>query len=99
VQILYDVNEDISGKHVLLLEDIVDTGRTLKLTLELLSARHPASLRVCSLLDKPSRRVVDTPDIHFKGFSIDDHFVVGYGLDYDEYYRELPYIGILDPNT
>lgn len=98
VQILYDVDSDISGEHVLVLEDIVDTGRTLKLTLEMLQSRHPASLKVCTLLDKPSRRVIEDLTIQYKGFTIEDHFVVGYGLDLDERYRELPFIGIFDPN-
>ena len=98
VKIVYDLDVDISGQDVLVIEDIVDTGRTLKKILNLLEMRKPKTLKVCSLLDKPSRRV--TPiDIHYRGFTIDDHFVVGYGLDYDEYYRNLPYIGILDPDA
>jgi len=96
VKILTDLDADITGKDVLVIEDIVDTGRTLRRTLDVLSVRHPKSLKVCSLLDKPCRRV--TPiDISYTGFAIDDLFVVGYGLDYDEYYRDLPYIGELDP--
>lgn len=97
VKILQDLDKDISSRDVLVIEDIVDTGRTLKKTLELLQFRNPKSLRVCSLLDKPSRRVIPIP-IDYTGFTIEDKFVVGYGLDFDEYYRELPYIGVLDPN-
>ena len=98
VKILQDLDKDITGRDVLIIEDIVDTGRTLKKTLELLRVRHPNSLKICTLLDKPSRRV-EPIDIDYTGFIIDDHFVVGYGLDYDEYYRNLPHIGILDPNA
>lgn len=97
VKILQDLDKDISNRDVLVIEDIVDTGRTLKKTLDLLKFRNPRSLKVCSLLDKPSRRVIPIP-IDYIGFTIEDKFVVGYGLDFDEYYRELPYIGILDPN-
>lgn len=98
VKILTDLDADITGKHVLVIEDIVDTGRTLRRTLDVLSVRHPKSLKVCSLLDKPSRRV--TPiDIAYKGFTVEDRFVVGYGLDYEEFYRDLPYIGELDPGS
>lgn len=97
VKILVDLDTDITDKHVLIIEDIVDTGRTLKKIIELLEVRHPKSLKVASLLDKPSRRVVSVP-IDYVGFVIEDHFVVGYGLDFDEHYRELPYVGILDPN-
>lgn len=95
VQILKDLDTDIAGKDVLIIEDIVDTGRTLRKTLDLLEFRNPKSLKICTLLDKPCRREVDI-DIDYAGFTIDDHFVVGYGLDYDEYYRNLPYIGILE---
>ncbi|CAM2065817.1 hypoxanthine phosphoribosyltransferase [Sulfidibacter corallicola] len=97
VKILQDLDIDIAGKDVLIIEDIVDTGRTLHKTLELLTVRHPNSLKVCTLLDKPSRRVEEI-DIAYRGFSIPDKFVVGYGLDFDEYYRNLPYISVLDPN-
>ena len=97
VKILQDLDEDISGKDVLVIEDIVDTGRTLHKTLALMKMRQPNSLKICSMLDKPSRRV--TPIfIDYVGFTIEDRFVVGYGLDFDEYYRNLPYIGILDLN-
>lgn len=97
VKILLDLDRDIADKNVLIVEDIVDTGRTLKKIFDLLQFRKPKTLRICSLLDKPSRRVEPT-DIHYRGFSIDDLFVVGYGLDYDDYYRNLPYIGLLNPN-
>jgi hypoxanthine phosphoribosyltransferase len=94
VKILTDLDAEIKGRHVLVLEDIVDTGRTLHKTLKLLAFRNPQSLKVCTLLDKPSRRELDIP-IAYRGFEIEDHFVVGYGLDYAEYYRNLPYIGVL----
>lgn len=96
VKILQDLDTDITGKDVLIIEDIVDTGRTLRKTYDLLAFRNPKSLKICSLLDKPSRRVTPV-DIDYTGFTIEDHFVVGYGLDYDEYYRNIPYIGILEP--
>lgn len=91
VRILKDLDRDISGADVLLVEDIVDTGLTLEYLLRTLETRRPRSLKVCSLLDKPARRVVDVP-IDYVGFSIPDEFVVGYGLDYDQRYRNLPYI-------
>lgn len=86
--------KDIRGQHVLLVEDIVDSGFTMKSVLELLKKREPASLALCSLLDKPSRRQMPV-DIDYCGFEIPDEFVVGYGLDYASRYRNLPYIGIL----
>lgn len=89
-----DIGFNIEGRHVLLLEDIVDTGLTLKKVVERLNSRNPASLKVCTLLDKPSGRKVDfTPD--YKCFTIPDGFVVGFGLDFADYYRNLPFIGIL----
>ncbi len=84
----------IEGKNVILLEDIVDTGRTLSYLIEYLKEKKPASLKLCTLLDKPSRRVVDI-DADYIGFTIQDAFIVGYGLDYAQKYRNLPYIGIL----
>ena len=91
VKITMDLDRDISGYHVVIIEDIVDTGRTLNDIMKLLSARNPLSLRVVTLLDKPSRRIVEfTPDMSL--FTIPDHFVIGYGLDYNEYFRNLPYI-------
>jgi hypoxanthine phosphoribosyltransferase len=91
VQITYDLSAPIEGKHVLLCEDIVDTGLTLKYLLELLQARHPLSLRVCALLSKPARRRVDVK-VDFLGFEVPDVFVVGYGLDAAQKHRHLPYI-------
>lgn len=94
VRILKDLDESIAGRHVLLVEDIIDTGLTLKYLYENLKARQPASLRVCTLLDKPSRRQVEfTPD--YVGFTIPDHFVVGYGLDCGQRYRNLPVVCII----
>jgi len=89
-----DLNTDIRYRNVLLVEDIVDSGHTIKAVVELLSARQPASLKVCALLDKTERREVDVA-IHYRGFIIPDKFVFGYGLDADEYYRNLPFIGVL----
>ena len=91
VKITMDLEQDISKYHVIIVEDIIDTGRTLNDVVKLLKARNPLSLKVITLLDKPSRRVVDyNPDISL--FTIPDHFVIGYGLDCGEYYRNLPYI-------
>jgi len=92
VKIVKDLDESIAGKDVLVVEDIVDSGRTLSYLLDLLKERKPASLKLCTLLDKPDRRVVDV-DVQYTGFQIPDAFVVGYGLDYDQLYRNLPYIG------
>lgn len=89
-----DLDESIEGKDVLVVEDIIDSGRTLSNLLELLKERKPASLKLCTLLNKPDRRVVDV-DIDYNGYTIPDEFVVGYGLDYDQKYRNLPYIGIV----
>ena len=98
VQITKDLSEDISGRHVIVIEDILDSGNTLSYLLKLLDHRHPASIRLCTLLDKPERRVKQV-DVHYTGFTIPDAFVVGYGLDYAEKYRNLPYIGILKPEV
>ena len=93
VNITMDLDRDVSNYHVVIVEDIVDTGRTLKDVVKLLEARGPLSLRVVTLLDKPSRRIVDyTPDMSL--FTIPDHFGIGYGLDCGEYYRNLPYIAV-----
>lgn len=92
VRIVKDLDEPLLGKNVIVVEDIIDSGRTLSYLLELLKDRKPASLSLCTLLDKPSRRVVDV-DVQYTGFEIPDKFVVGYGLDYDQMYRNLPYIG------
>ena len=93
-RITLDINTDIHNMHVLLVEDIVDSGYTVKAVLELLSARQPKSLKVCALLDKAERREVNVA-IDYRGFVIPDKFVFGYGLDADEYYRNLPFIGVL----
>ena len=98
VQITKDLSEDISGMHVLVVEDILDSGNTLSYLLKLLEQRHPASVRLCTLLDKPDRRTKPV-EVHYSGFTIPDAFVVGYGLDYAERYRNLPYIGILKPSV
>ncbi|HHT44643.1 MAG TPA: hypoxanthine phosphoribosyltransferase [Fastidiosipila sp.] len=95
VRILKDLDSDISGKHVIVVEDIVDTGLTLDHLTNLLSTRGPASIRVCTAFDKPSRRKVDTA-VDYIGRSIPDEFIVGYGLDFDEYYRNLPYVAVLE---
>ncbi len=91
-----DLEQDICGKHVLIIEDILDTGNTLKKLKDELILRNPASIKLCSLLDKPSRRTADI-ECDYIGFEIPDEFVVGYGLDFDEKYRHLPYIGVLKP--
>ena len=94
IRIVKDLDEPLEGKDVLIVEDIIDSGRTLKHLMKLLESRKPASLRLCTLLDKPDRRVVDV-NVDYTGFAIPDEFVVGYGLDYDQMYRNLPYIGIV----
>ena len=94
VRILLDLERNIAGRHVLIIEDIVDSGRTLNYITRNLRTRGPASVRVCTLLSKPSRREIDVP-VHFVGFDVPDEFVVGYGLDYDEEYRNLPFVGVL----
>ena len=98
VQITKDLSEDISGRHIIVVEDILDSGNTLSYLLNILQHRHPASVRLCTLLDKPERRVKPV-EVHYSGFTIPDAFVVGYGLDYAEHYRNLPYIGILKPEV
>lgn len=97
VRINYDLITDIHNRNVLLVEDIIDSGHTVATVLELLETRRPRSLRVCTLLDKAERREVVIP-IHYRGFIIPNKFVFGYGLDLDEYYRNLPFIGVLDPD-
>lgn len=94
VRIVKDLDEPLAGKHVLVVEDIVDSGRTLSYLLEMLRDRGPEDVRLCTLLDKPSRRVVDIR-ADYTGFEIPDEFVVGYGLDYDQKYRNLPYVGMV----
>lgn len=95
IKITKDLDSSIEGKEVLVVEDILDTGRTLHHLLELLRERKPKSLRLCTLLDKPDRRVIDVP-VDYTGFTIPDLFVVGYGLDYAQHYRNLPYIGVIE---
>ena len=93
-KIIKDMDVDISGKDVLLVEDILDSGVTLSHVIDLLKQRHPASLKLCALLNKPDRRKIPV-QLDYEGFEIPDEFVVGYGLDYDERYRNLPFVGIL----
>ncbi len=95
VKIIKDLDESIKGRHVIVVEDIVDSGRTLNYLLEMLKDRKPESLRLCTLLDKPDRRVVDV-QVDYTGFQIPDKFVVGYGLDYNQKYRNLPFIGVVE---
>lgn len=95
VKIDQDLDESIEGKNVLVVEDIIDSGRTLSYLLDILSRRGPKSLKLCTLLDKPDRRVVEV-NVDYVGFEIPDEFVVGYGLDYDQKYRDLPYIGYVE---
>ncbi len=94
VRIVKDLDESIKGKNVIVVEDIVDSGRTLSYLLEMLNKREPKTLALCTLLDKPERRVTDVR-VDYTGFQIPDEFVVGYGLDYDQHYRNLPYIGVV----
>jgi len=98
VRILKDLSKSIEGRDVIVVEDIIDTGLTLNYLLKYLHDRNPASIRICCLLDKPARRLAEI-DIDYIGFSIPDRFVIGYGLDYDERYRNLPYIGVLKPSV
>ena len=98
VQITHDLQQDITGRHLIIVEDILDSGNTLYYLMDVLRARKPASIRICTLLDKPERRSKPIA-ADYVGFSIPDAFVVGYGLDYDEKYRNLPYIGILKPSV
>jgi hypoxanthine phosphoribosyltransferase len=97
VRITKDLDESIAGRHVLLLEDIIDTGLTANYLLQTLKRRRPASIQLCALLDKSARRIIDLP-IDYRGFEIPDVFVVGYGMDYQQQYRNLPYVAILKPN-
>lgn len=98
VRIVKDLDTDVRGRHVLLVEDIVDSGRTLEKLLELFSARHAASVKVCTLLDKPERRAVNVA-ADYVGLTAPNEFVVGYGLDYQQHYRNLPYVGVLKPEV
>lgn len=98
VKMIKDLDNSIENRHVIIVEDIVDTGHTLKYLIKNLNARMPASVKVCTLLNKQCRRVVDiSPD--YIGFEVGDHFVVGYGLDYDEGYRHVPEVGVLKPEV
>ena len=94
VKLAKDLDESIEGKNVVLIEDIIDSGRTLSYLLDILEKRNPASLKLCTLLDKPERRVKDVK-VDYVGFAIPDEFVVGYGLDYAQRYRNLPFIGVV----
>lgn len=98
VRIVKDLDTDVRGRHVLLVEDIVDSGRTLEKLLELFSARHAVSVKVCTLLDKPERRAVNVA-ADYVGLTAPNEFVVGYGLDYRQQYRNLPYVGVLKPEV
>ncbi len=98
VRLLKDISTDIKGRHVIILEDILDSGLTLKFVKERLLTMGPASLKICTLLDKPERRKVDVY-ADYIGFTVPNEFVVGYGLDYDEFYRNLPFIGVLKPEV
>ncbi|MFC3396499.1 hypoxanthine phosphoribosyltransferase [Brenneria rubrifaciens] len=98
VKILKDLDEDIRGKDVLIVEDIIDSGNTLSRVREILQLREPESLAICTLLDKPERREVDVK-VEWVGFSIPDEFVVGYGIDYAQHYRHLPYVGKVVPQA
>jgi hypoxanthine phosphoribosyltransferase len=98
VRILKDLSSSIEGKDVLIVEDIIDTGLTLNYLIRYLRGKNPKSLRICTLLDKPARRLVDIP-VDYVGFTIPDQFVVGYGLDYSEYYRNLRFVGVLRPEV
>ena len=94
VKLIKDLDEPIENREVLVVEDIIDSGRTLYYLLDMLRARKPKSLRLCTLLDKPDRRECDV-EVDYQGFQIPDEFVIGYGLDYDQRYRNLPYIGVM----
>ena len=98
VQIIMDLKQPLAGRNVLIVEDIIDSGHTLSYLRQNLLARQPASLKICTLLNKPSRREVDV-EVNYVGFDIPDEFVVGYGLDFDELYRNLPYIAVLKPEV
>ena len=99
VRLIKDLDEELMGRHVLLVEDIIDTGLTASYLLRTLAARDPADLAICTLLERTARRIVPTLPIRYRGFEVPDLFLVGYGLDYRQYYRNLPYIGVLAPRT
>ena len=96
VRIVKDLDQPLEGKEVLIVEDIIDSGRTLAYLIDLLQKRNPKSIRLCTLLDKPERRVKKQVTVDYTCFTIPDEFVVGYGLDYDQKYRNLPYIGVVE---
>ena len=96
VKIVKDLDQPIEGKNVLIVEDIIDSGRTLSYLMKIFRERKPASLRLCTLLDKPDRREVHNVEVDYVGFVVPDKFIVGYGLDYDQKYRNLPYIGVIE---
>lgn len=99
VRIVKDLDESIAGKNVLIVEDIIDSGRTLAYLIEILKQRNPESIHLCTLLDKPERRVKKQVTVDYTCFTIPDEFVVGYGLDYDQKYRNLPYIGVVEQES
>lgn len=96
VKLVKDLDESLEGKNVLIVEDIIDSGRTLAYLIDVLNQRKPAEIRLCTLLDKPERRVKKQVKVDYVCFTIPDEFVVGYGLDYDQKYRNLPYIGVVE---
>ena len=96
IKIKKDLDDDIEGLDVIVVEDIIDSGNTLSRLIPMLKERNPASLKITTLLDKPDRREVDDVTVDYVGFEIEDKFVVGYGLDYDQSYRDLPYIGVIE---
>lgn len=96
VKIVKDLDQSIEGRDVLVVEDIIDSGRTLSHLMKILNERQPASLCLCTLLDKPERREVEDVNVDYTGFKVPDEFVVGYGLDYDQLYRNLPYVGVVE---
>jgi hypoxanthine phosphoribosyltransferase len=98
VRIDMDLKEGVTGKNLLIVEDIIDSGYTLRFVMDMLQTRSPASIRLCTLLDKPSRRQIEIP-VHYTGFQIEDRFVFGYGLDLDEKFRNLPFIGVVRPEA
>ena len=98
VRVVKDLDRPITGRHVIFVEDVVDTGLTLNYLMNNLRARQPASLEVCVLFDRVTRRLIDIP-LRYKGFDLPDYFVVGYGLDHHDHYRNLPYVGILKPEV
>lgn len=98
IKVKKDLSADIEGRHVVILEDILDSGLTLKYTMEYLKSKNPASLKICTFLDKPERRKSDV-QADYVGFTVPNLFVVGYGLDFDEEYRNLPYVGVLKPEA